>query len=64
LSRLGTLKLSEIAEATGCSKASASDIRRGKWTSHVSTWEALATVIDVVVEFLAQGADTHGVGPK
>ena len=38
LSRLATIKLSEIAEAVACSKASASDIRRGKWTPHVSTW--------------------------
>jgi glycosyltransferase involved in cell wall biosynthesis len=29
-------------EAIGCSKASASDIRRGKRTPHVSTWPALA----------------------
>ncbi|MGP8163329.1 MAG: CRISPR-associated endonuclease Cas1, partial [Acidimicrobiales bacterium] len=42
LPRLQTVKLSEIAEAAGCSKASASDIRRGKWTPHVSTWSALA----------------------
>ena len=34
LPRLATVKLSEIVEAAGCSKASASDIRRGKWTSH------------------------------
>ena len=36
------MPLSEIAGAAGCSKASASDIRRGKWTPHVSTWQALA----------------------
>ena len=30
-------RLFEIAEAAGCSKAYASDIRRGKWTPHVST---------------------------
>jgi hypothetical protein len=41
LPRLAQVKLSEIAEAAGCSKASASDIRRGKWTPHVSTWVAL-----------------------
>ena len=41
LPRLALVKLSEIAEAAGCSKAYASDIRRGKWTPHVSTWAAL-----------------------
>ena len=44
LPRLRTVKLSAIVEAAGCSKASASDIRRGKWTPHVSTWGALAEV--------------------
>ena len=34
LPRLATMKLPEIVEAAGCSKASASDIRRGKWTPH------------------------------
>jgi hypothetical protein len=46
LPRLGTVKLSEIAEAARCSKAYASDIRRGKWTPHVSTWAALAELAD------------------
>lgn len=41
LPRLKIVKLSEIASAAGCSKASASDIRRGKRTPHVSTWKAL-----------------------
>ena len=41
LPKLRTVKLSEISEAIGCSKASASDIRRGKRTPHVSTWGAL-----------------------
>ncbi|MGO9334146.1 MAG: CRISPR-associated endonuclease Cas1 [Acidimicrobiales bacterium] len=45
LSRLATVKLMDIAEAAGCSKASASDIRRGKWTPHVSTWAALAALV-------------------
>jgi len=44
LPRLGAMKLAEIAAAAGCSKASASDIRRGKRTPHVSTWSALASV--------------------
>ncbi len=39
------MKLSEIAEAAGCSKAYASDIRRRKWTPHVSTWRALADLL-------------------
>ena len=42
LPRLASVKLSEIAQAAGYSKASASDIRRGKWTPHVSTWGALS----------------------
>jgi CRISPR-associated endonuclease Cas1 len=42
LPRLASVKLTEIAEAAGCSKAYASDIRRGKWTPHVSTWGVLA----------------------
>jgi hypothetical protein len=48
LPRLAGVKLSEIAEAAGCSKASASDIRRGKWTPHVSTWPGLATLAGLV----------------
>ena len=42
LPRLSAVKLSEIAEAAGCSNAYASDIRRGKRTPHVSKWRALA----------------------
>jgi hypothetical protein len=45
LPRLAGMNLSEIAEAAGCSKAYASDIRRGKWTPHVSTWRALAALV-------------------
>jgi hypothetical protein len=33
--------IKEIAAAAGCSKASASDIRRGMWAPHVSMWKAL-----------------------
>ncbi len=40
LPRLRTVELSEIVEAIGCSKASASDIRRGRRTLHVSMWPA------------------------
>jgi CRISPR-associated endonuclease Cas1 len=47
LARLATVKLMDIAEAAGCSKASASDIRRGKWTPHVSTWAALAKLAGI-----------------
>jgi transcriptional regulator with XRE-family HTH domain len=47
LPRLAKVKLSEVAEAAGCSKAYASDIRRGKWTPHVSTWAALAEMVEV-----------------
>ena len=48
LPRLQTVKLSEIAAAAGCCKASASDIRRGKWAPHVSTWSALAALVGVM----------------
>jgi hypothetical protein len=58
---LRTVKPSEIAAAAGCSKASASDIRRGKWTPHVSTWVTLAGLASVAVESAAQGADTRTV---
>jgi predicted transcriptional regulator len=47
LPRLASVKLSEIAKAAGCSKAYASDIRRGKWTPHVSTWAALAELVQL-----------------
>ncbi len=45
LPRLGSVPLAEIVAAAGCSKASASDIRRGKWTPHVSTWGALGVLV-------------------
>ena len=47
LPRLAGVKLSEIAEAAGCSKASASDIKRGKWTPHTSTWGALGRLVSL-----------------
>ncbi|MGA3354878.1 MAG: CRISPR-associated endonuclease Cas1 [Acidimicrobiales bacterium] len=47
LPRLATVKLMDIAEAAGCCKASASDIRRGKWTPHVSTWKALSELAEM-----------------
>jgi hypothetical protein len=40
-------KLSEIAEAAGCSKAYASDIRQGKWTPHVSTWGTFVELVNL-----------------
>ena len=48
------MKLSEIAEAAGCSKAYASDIRRGKRTPHMSTWEALEQLVGVFVKSAMQ----------
>jgi hypothetical protein len=47
LPRLATVKLMGIAEAAGCSKASASDIRRGKWAPHMATWAALADLVQL-----------------
>lgn len=46
-----------IVEAIGCSKASASDIRRGKRTPHLSTWRALAKVTVAALEFAAHTTD-------
>jgi hypothetical protein len=46
---LASVKRSEIAEAASCSKAYASDIRRGKWTPHVSTWGALGRLVSLEV---------------
>jgi hypothetical protein len=45
LARLAYVLLKAIAEAAGCSKASASDIRRGKQTPHASRWMALASLV-------------------
>lgn len=45
LPRLRTVSLAEIMAAAGCSKASASDYRRGKRTPHVSTWQRLAELV-------------------
>jgi hypothetical protein len=47
--RLAGVKLSEIVEAIGCSKASASDVRRGRWAPHVSTRPAVAELVGVEV---------------
>jgi hypothetical protein len=62
LPRLWTVPLAGIMEAAGCSKASASDYRRGKRTPHVSTWGALADLVGVgSVEFVTEGVDTSTV---
>jgi CRISPR-associated endonuclease Cas1 len=63
LPRLRTVPLTEIMEAAGCCKASASDYRRGKRTPHVSTWRALAELVGVgAVEFVTGSVDTRTVG--
>ena len=49
LPRLAAMKFTEIAEAAGCSKAYASDIRRGKRTPHMSTWKALGKLVGAEV---------------
>jgi transcriptional regulator with XRE-family HTH domain len=56
---LAGVKLSEIVEATGMSKAYASDVRRGKWTPHVSTWPALAEVVGHRVGNLDRTSSGH-----
>ncbi len=53
LPRLSAVKLSEIIAAAGCSKAYASDIRRGKWMPHVSTWVALSELVGVEMNLTA-----------
>ncbi|MHB8457481.1 MAG: hypothetical protein ACYDBS_07320, partial [Acidimicrobiales bacterium] len=45
LPRLVSVKLSEIVEATGMSKAFASQVRAGKFTPHVSTWQAFGELV-------------------
>jgi len=57
LPRLASVGLAEIIAAAGCSKASASDIRRGKRTPHVSTWSALARLAGVEVAGEPAGTD-------
>jgi CRISPR-associated endonuclease Cas1 len=39
-------RVSEIMEAAGISKAFASQVRAGKYTPHVSTWEALGALVN------------------
>ncbi len=41
LTGLHKMRLSEIMEAAGISKAFASQVRAGTYTPHVSTWESL-----------------------
>jgi len=62
LPRLRTVKLSEIVDAIGCSKASASDMRRGRRTPHVSTWAALAA-LTVSASRATLGNDDPGAFP-
>lgn len=45
LPKLKEVKLVEIAKAASCSKAYASDIRSGKYTPHLSTWQALGALV-------------------
>jgi hypothetical protein len=54
LPKLATVKLPEIAEAAGYSKAYASDIRRGKWTPHVSTWPPSAVLVEADLSLVWQ----------
>ena len=59
------MKLSEIAEVAGLSKAYASQVRAGKFTPHVSNWVALAELAGVeVVESAARRDDVRMVGAK
>ena len=47
LPKLAGVPLRDIVEAIGCSKASASDIRRGKWSPHMSTWGTLGRLVSL-----------------
>jgi hypothetical protein len=42
------VRLSEIVEAAGISKAFASQVRAGSYTPHLSTWEALSALVKSV----------------
>jgi hypothetical protein len=44
LPSLRRVKLTDIMEAAGCSKSSASEVRAGSYAPHVSTWSALAAL--------------------
>lgn len=57
------MKLSKIVEATGMSKAYASDVRRGKWTPHVSTWRALAGLVRIALT-RPTSSSRGGIAPK
>jgi hypothetical protein len=56
LPRLRAVPLAEIMAAAGCSKASASDYRRGKRTPHVPTWSRLAQLGSVASRVPADGS--------
>ena len=47
---LQDVTLSRIMEAAGISKAFASDVRRGKYVPHVSTWDALTELVRAPLE--------------
>ena len=47
---LAIVKLSEIMEAAGISKAYASEVRRGIYEPHVSTWGALSGLVSSAQE--------------
>ena len=47
LPRLANVKLAAIMQAAACSKGFASVVRMGKSTPHMSTWKALAHLVEV-----------------
>ena len=61
LPRLASVKLSEIVEAAGLLEGVASDIRRGKWTPHVSTWPALVGVLGAAGALVGNVGDTVSI---
>ncbi|MGH9172477.1 MAG: CRISPR-associated endonuclease Cas1 [Acidimicrobiales bacterium] len=57
LPKLATVKLSEIVAATGISKSYASQVRRGLFTPHVSTWQALGQLVSLDLRGRLQTAE-------
>jgi len=61
LPRLERVKLSDIVEAAGLLEGVASNIRRGKWTPHVSTWPALVGVLSAAGGLVGNVGDTVSI---
>lgn len=60
LPRLAGVKLAAIMEAASCSKSYASELRRGRFNPHVSTWRALALLVGVEIDTPATYISSRG----